>query len=185
MTNTPTLLGLCGALRTNSYNRKLLHQAAHEFGPAKFIEADLSLPLYNGDVEAQSGIPGPVQKLAHHIADADAVVITTPEYNRSLSGVLKNALDWISRVEDSPWHNKPVAIMSATAGRSGGERAQSALRLCLTPFQVCLITGPEVLVAQSFEQFDDDGQLKNERYQAALATVMQNLRSWISTPSTS
>ena len=99
-----------------------------------FTQANLDLPLYDGDAETAGGIPADVQLLADHITAADAVIISTPEYNSALSGVLKNALDWISRVQGNPWRDKPVAIMSAAAGRAGGARALSSLRLCLAPF---------------------------------------------------
>lgn len=82
--------------------------------------------------------------LVDQIAAADAVVISTPEYNKSISGVLKNALDWVSRTSGKPWAGKPVAIMSAAAGRAGGERAQFALRLCMVPFRADLVAGQEL-----------------------------------------
>ena len=116
------LLGLSGSLRSGGTNTKLVHAAAASFG-GDFQMGNLRLPLYDGDLEEESGIPESVQTLADQIAGAKAVVISTPEYNKSISGVLKNALDWVSRAEGSPWHGKPVAIMSAPAGRAGGERA--------------------------------------------------------------
>jgi len=137
------LLGISGALRKASTNTLLLQNAARLMGAESYTQADLQLPLYDGDVEAK-GIPASVQLLSDQIAAADAVIISTPEYNKSISGVLKNALDWVSRTEGSPWTGKPVAIMSATAGRAGGERAQSALRLCMTPFRPDIVQGPEV-----------------------------------------
>jgi chromate reductase len=120
---TLKLLGLSGALRAASTNTQLVKAAATSFGESEFTLADLNLPLYNGDVEA-AGIPASAMTLAEQIRDADAVIISTPEYNKMISGVLKNALDWVSRSGLSPWTDKPVAIMSAAAGRSGGERTQ-------------------------------------------------------------
>jgi len=172
-----TLLGLAGALRKASTNRKLLHEAARLYGDAMFVEADLNLPLYDGDVETAQGIPLAVQTLADQIAAADAVIISGPEYNGGVSGVLKNALDWVSRVDGKPWADKPVAIMSAAAGRSGGARTQYALRLCMVPFRARLLAGPEVALASSGTQFDDAGRLTNERTIAALSTLMQALRT--------
>jgi chromate reductase len=90
-----------------------------------------------------------VQALADAIARADAVMIAGPEYNKALSGVLKNALDWVSRTKGNPWRDKPVAIMSATGGRAGGERTQFSLRLCMMPFRANVLPGPEVLVGQA------------------------------------
>jgi len=173
------LLGICGSLRAGSYNRKLMQEAVRLFDPAEFVEADLRLPLYDGDLEDAEGIPPMVQVLADQIAAADAVVISGPEYNKALSGVLKNALDWVSRTKGGPWRDKPVAIMAATGGRSGGERTQWTLRLCLTPFRPRLLPGPEVLVGNCADQFDDQGRLVNDRYLAALSELMTGLRQEI------
>jgi len=169
------LLGIAGALRARSYNRKLVREAARLFDPDTFVEANLRLPLYDGDVEEAEGIPVEVQTLAEEIAAADAVVIATPEYNKALSGVLKNALDWISRTKPNPWLEKPVAIMSATAGRAGGERTQYSLRLAMVAFRPLILQGPEVLVAQASQQFDGD-RLVNEQNLKALDELMAALR---------
>jgi len=173
----PTLLGIPGALRRDSTNRLLLAQARLAFGKATHAEADLRLPLYDGDLERAEGIPEPVQRLADQIAAADAVVIACPEYNKAPPGVVKNALDWVSRTKAGPWKDKPVAIISAAGGRGGGDRSQFALRLMLTPFQPRLLTGPEVLVADSGNAFDEDGRLKDARYQKALDELMAKLRA--------
>ena len=178
-----TLLGISGSLRSGSYNRKLIREAGRLFGPAEFVEADLRLPLYDGDLEEAEGIPASVQLLADQIAAADAVVISTPEYNKSISGVLKNALDWVSRTKNNPWSGKPVAIMAATAGRAGGERAQYALRLCMVPFRPYLLMGPEDSLAQNSAQFDDAGLLTNEQYEKALTDLMGQLRIAADLPS--
>ena len=171
-----TLLGIPGALRAGSTNRLLLAQARASFGEARQDEADLRLPLYDGDLEEAEGIPPGVQRLTEQIAAADAVVIACPEYNKAPPGVVKNALDWVSRVKGNPWKGKPVAIISAAGGRGGGDRSQFALRLMLTPFQPRLLTGPEVLVADSSNAFDEDGRLKDARYQKALDDLMAQLR---------
>ena len=172
-----TLLGISGSLRAGSTNTMLLRQAAAIFDADTFVEGNIRLPLYDGDLESASGIPAEVQALADQIAAADAVIIATPEYNKSISGSLKNALDWVSRTPNAPWANKPVAIMSAAAGRAGGERTQFALRLCLMPFRPQLLQGPEVLVAQSGSQFDDDGNLTNEFNLKALTELMTALKA--------
>ena len=171
-----TLLTICGALRAGSTNRLLLAEAARVFGAAKVVEADLRLPLYDNDLEDASGIPDEVQALADQIRSADAVVISTPEYNKSLSGVLKNALDWVSRVPGAVWRDKPVAIVSAADGRAGGERAQFALRLCMVAFRPRLLAGPEVMVAQSRSAFDAAGRLVEPRTIKVLTELMQALR---------
>ena len=175
----PTLLGICGALRTGSTNRLLLAQAIHAFGPANHTIADLRLPLYDGDLETAHGIPPAVQTLADQIKSAHAIVIATPEYNKALPGVLKNALDWISRTKGSPFRDKPTAIISAAAGRAGGERSQFSLRLCLVPFRARVLPGPEVMVADAGNAFDVDGRLKDTKTQQILINLMQDLRAAI------
>lgn len=174
-----TLLGISGSLRKASTNTMLMRQAARVFDADTFVEGDIRLPLYDGDVEDNEGIPAAVQTLADQIKAADAVIISTPEYNKSISGSLKNALDWVSRTEGAPWAGKPVAIMSAAAGRAGGERTQFALRLCLMPFRPRLLQGPEVLVAQSSKQFDAEGNLINEQNMKGLRQLMDDLKALI------
>lgn len=173
----PTLLGISGSLRNEATNRKLLHEAARLFGDATYIEADIRFPLYDGDDETANGVPAQVQKLADQIASADAVIISTPEYNKGPSGVLKNALDWVSRVEGNPWAAKPVAVMSAAAGRAGGERAQMILRSFMVPFRPRILQGPEIHLAGSSKEFDAQGRLTGEVYLRELTTLMQALRA--------
>ncbi|WP_299208788.1 NADPH-dependent FMN reductase [uncultured Tateyamaria sp.] len=176
---TPTLLGISGSMRKASTNTKLVREAARLFGDCTYVEADLHMPLYDGDVEASEGVPEAAQLIARQIAEADAVVISTPEYNKAPPGVLKNALDWVSRVEGRPWTDKPVAVMSAAAGRAGGERAQMVLRGYMVPFRPCILQGPEIHLAASSSQFDDDGQLTGEIYVRELTQLMQSLRAEI------
>lgn len=170
------LIGLSGSLRRDATNTKLMRAAAASYG-GEFREGNLRLPLYDGDLEEANGIPTDVQTLAELISGASAVIISTPEYNKSISGVLKNALDWVSRTEGNPWSGKPLAIMSATAGRSGGERAQSALRLCMVPFRPLILQGPEMLLAASYEAFNEDGTLVSDQYQKTLDDLMSALRA--------
>ncbi len=173
----PILLSLSGSLRQNATNRKLVREAARLFQPGTYIEADLNFPLYDGDLETAEGIPASVQTLADQIAQAHAVIISTPEYNKGPSGVLKNALDWVSRTDGKPWLDKPVAVMSAAAGRAGGERAQMILRACMVPFQPRILQGPELHLASSSNEFDDEGRLKSERYSKTLHALMQKLKA--------
>lgn len=170
------LLCISGSLRRASTNTRLLKDAARLYGGEHHF-GDLRLPLYDGDLEEAEGIPASVVTLASAVAQADAVAISTPEYNQSFSGVLKNALDWISRVKGGPWRGKPVAILSAAAGRAGGARASYALRLAMTPFQPRLLTGPEVLVAASSDAFDTEGRLTGDRQVEALTNLMAALRA--------
>ena len=170
------LLGICGSLRAGSFNRKLMLDAARIFDPASFVDANLRLPLYDGDLEAADGIPAEVQTLAGQISDADAVLMVGPEYNKAMSGVLKNALDWVSRTEGNPWREKPVAILSAAAGRAGGERSQMTMRHAMTAFRPHLLYGPEVMIAGASKAFDEDGQLTDERSVKVLTELMAELR---------
>ncbi len=169
------LVGLCGSLRKESWNRKLMHAAREAFGPAEFAEGNLRLPLFDEDLEAQ-GIPAEVTQLKDLIANADAVVIACPEYNKAPPGVLKNALDWLSR-GGAPWKDKPVAIVSAAAGRAGGERTQFALRLMMVAFRPYLLQGPEMLLSNPSKAFDDQGNLTDEMATKLLNELMQDLRS--------
>ncbi|ABD53055.1 NADPH-dependent FMN reductase [Jannaschia sp. CCS1] len=168
-------MGLCGSLRAASFNAMLMRDAAAAFDAETFREANLRFPLYDGDLEEAEGIPAEVQTLSDQIAEADAVIIVGPEYNKAISGVLKNALDWVSRTEGQPWLQKPVAILSATAGRSGGECAQVSMRECLAAFRPRLVLGPAVLVGSAFSAFED-GHLTNEMNRKALNGLMEELR---------
>lgn len=170
------LLGLCGSLRDDSLNKTLMREAARIYG-GPFEEANLRLPLYDGDLEDRDGVPEDVTALSDQIKGAEAVLVVTPEYNQSFSGVLKNALDWVSRTKGGPWRSKPVAILSAAAGRTGGARAQYALRLAMTPFRPRMLMGPEVLIAGAAKEFDVDGRLTNDRYIKALTELMDDLKA--------
>ncbi|MHA6264701.1 NADPH-dependent FMN reductase [Arenibacterium sp. CAU 1754] len=173
------LVGLSGSLRRESSNRKLIREAARLFDAETFVEADLNFPLYDGDLEDAEGAPDAVKRLSRQIDEADAVVISTPEYNKGPSGVLKNALDWISRVKPHPWQGKPVAVMSASSGRSGGERSQLILRTFMVTFRPRIMQGPEVHLADCNNQFDENDHLKGELYVKTLQELMDNLRAEI------
>ena len=170
------LLGISGSLRAGSVNTKLLKEAIRLFGPADATIGDIRFPLYDGDLEEEQGVPEAVQLLSDQIAAADAVVISSPEYNQSIPGGLKNALDWVSRTEGGPWKNKPVVLLAAAAGRAGGARAAYALRLAMAPFRPLLIPAPEVLVGGAHNEFDDDGRRTGEAYVKFLTEAMALLR---------
>ncbi|MCY4303493.1 MAG: NAD(P)H-dependent oxidoreductase [Aestuariivita sp.] len=171
-----SLLGISGSLRAEATNRKLLREAARLFDASDYTEANLNLPLYNTDLETAKGIPASVISLANEIEKANAVIISTPEYNKGPSGVLKNALDWVSRTSQQTWRDKPVAIMSASAGRAGGERAQFVLRGFMVPFRPRILQGPEVHLANSNQQFDEKGHLISNVYLDSLQELMNDLR---------
>lgn len=169
-----TLLLISGSLRQGSHNRKLLAAAAGMWS-GDTVLGDIDMPVYNGDDEDKDGLPAAAVHLVGQISKADAVLIATPEYNQSFPGGLKNALDWVSRSDAKPWADTPVAIVSAAAGRSGGARAQYALRLAMNAFQPRLLTGPEVMVAAAHKEFDDTGALISEAYQRSLTNLLNKL----------
>lgn len=161
---TTNILGIPGSLRRDSLNRSLLAAAGRLLPDgARLQMADLSgLPLYNWDVEQESGFPDPVARFRNQIAAADGLLIATPEYNHSMPGVLKNAIDWASRGgADSPLNDMAAAIMGA-AGRLGSVRAQLHLRTVLMHNNLKVVQKPEVLIAggDSFSA----GKLTNDRH---------------------
>ncbi len=171
------LLGISGSLRKGSTNTKLVKEAARLAEFDEVVLGDIRMPLYDGDVEAETGVPAEAKLLAEQMASADAIVISTPEYNGNLPGVLKNALDWVSRVKGDVLKGKPIAILSAAAGRSGGGRGQYSLRQCLVYSQADVLQGPEVMIAASFAAFDDDDRLKDEESTKFLAAKMAELKA--------
>ena len=173
------LLGISGSLRAGSYNRKLLSEAMRLFGEAEVTIADIEMPLYNGDVEDASGVPDAAQRLSDQIKAADGILISSPEYNKTIPGGLKNALDWVSRTKGGPWAGKPVALMSAAAGRTGGETGLYSIRHAMAAFRPRIVPTPPVMIAGASEAFDADGTLTNDRYVTALTELMEALRSEI------
>ncbi len=169
------LIGLSGSLRAASANTALLREAAAIGGVEDFTLGALDLPLYNGDLEAE-GLPAALETLAARIGEADAVLIATPEYNKGVSGVLKNALDWFSRVRPMPLVGKPTAIVSAAAGRGGGEVAQYMLRHCLVAHQPDLVSGPMVAIGGADKAFED-GRLIDETARKLVGDLMTALRA--------
>jgi chromate reductase, NAD(P)H dehydrogenase (quinone) len=171
------VLGIAGSLRAGSYNRALL-RAARELVPPglEIVEFDIrELPFYDADLEA-AGDPAPVAELKNAIRAADAVLIATPEYNRGIPGVLKNAVDWASRPPlASPLAGKPVAIMGASTGRGGTARAQEQLRTALEFSRAAVLAQPEVLVPEAFMRFDDNGRLTDEEARLAVSGLLEEL----------
>jgi chromate reductase len=179
-TNKIKVLGVAGSLRKDSLNKSLL-RAAVELQPDNMeIEIfDISeIPLYNEDVQAK-GDPEPVKQFKKKIAEADGLLIVTPEYNYSIPGVLKNAVDWASRpAADSPLNGKPMAMMGA-GGRMGTVRAQAHLRQVAVFTNMLAMNKPEVLVAAAREKFDKDGKLTDERTKAQVKNLLDAFVEWI------
>jgi chromate reductase len=173
------VLAICGSLRTGSYNRAALRTAIELRPQGMTIETgDISaFPLYNEDVRAQ-GFPPPVETLRRQIAAADALLFVTPEYNYSMSGVLKNAIDWASRPPDQPFAGKPVAIMGAAAGMAGSGRAQYDLRRSCVFLDMHPLNKPEVLIGQAQTKFDAEGRLTDEVGRGLIRDMLVALEQW-------
>jgi chromate reductase len=173
-------LGISGSLRKGSYNTMLLKIALASVPEGITTEiGDISdLPLYNADVEALA-YPAPAMRLKEQIHRADALVIATPEYNYSMPGVLKNAIDWVSRPpKDSPFFNKPFAILSASTGMLGGARAQYHLRQSSIFLNMHPLNRPEVIVGKAQDKFDANGNFTDEMGKDLIKKQMAALAEW-------
>jgi chromate reductase, NAD(P)H dehydrogenase (quinone) len=173
-------LGISGSLRKGSFNTMLLKVALTSVPEDVTTEiGDISdLPLYNADVEA-AAYPASAMRLKEQIRKADALVIATPEYNYSMPGVLKNAIDWVSRPpKDSPFFNKPFAILSASTGILGGARAQYHLRQSAVFLNMHPLNRPEVIVAKAQDKFDAEGNFNDEPGKELIRKQMAELKQW-------
>ncbi len=171
------VLGISGSLREHSYNTALL-RTAQQIGPAGMeIEiADLAgVPPYNEDVYG-NGFPAPVETFRAQIAAADGLLIATPEYNYSFSGVLKNAIDWASRPPEQPFNGKVVALMGASAGRLGTARAQYHLRQVFIFLNGHVLNKPEVMVGGAGQAFDDNGILLDDGAKDLISQLLVSLQ---------
>ncbi len=173
------LLGISGSLRKGSFNTMALKAAAGLVPAGTSLEIfDISgFPLYNEDVKAQ-GFPEPVQKLREKIAQADGLVLATPEYNYSISGVLKNAIDWASRPPEQPFNDKAVAIMGASGGILGTSRAQYHLRQMGIFLNMRFVNKPEVFIGGAAAKFDAAGNLTDEATKGLIKDLMAELVAW-------
>ena len=173
------VIGISGSLRKGSFNTAALRAAQGLAPEGMTIErAEIGdLPLYNDDVRA-AGFPPPAERLRAQIAAADAVLLVTPEYNYSISGVLKNAIDWASRPPSQPFEAKPVAIMGASPGLFGSARAQYHLRQMLIFLNAMPVNRPEVMIGQAQNKFDADGNLTDEPTREFIRKLLVALRDW-------
>lgn len=173
------ILGISGSLRTNSFNTAALRACLPLLPSGVTLEIfDLArIPLYNEDVY-QQGFPASVQMLREKIADADALLIATPEYNYSIPGVLKNAIDWASRPPSQPFDGKPIALMSASPGALGGARSQYHLRQVFVFLNGLILNRPEVMIAAAPSKFDDAGNLSDAPTRDHLAKMLLALVEW-------
>jgi chromate reductase len=158
------ILGISGSLRKASYNTSLL-KAAVSLAPGgvDIVMADISeIPLYNEDIRA-NGFPIVVEKFREEIRSADGLLFVTPEYNYSMPGVLKNAIDWASRPPDQPFSGKPAGVIGASMGQMGTSRAQYHLRQSGVYLNLRFLNQPEIMVASAHDKFDENGNLTDEK----------------------
>jgi NAD(P)H-dependent FMN reductase len=179
----PNILGISGALRKGSFNASLL-RAAVEVAPAGTtitIGSIREIPLYDGDVEAQ-GIPDSVKALKDAIASADGLLLATPEYNNSIPGVFKNAIDWATRPPaDIPrvWNGRPVAVMGATPGRGGTSLAQNAWLPVLRTLGTEAWFGGRLIVPNARTVFDESGKLTDAALRERLAEFVKDFSEFV------
>lgn len=174
-------LGISGSLRKQSYNTAAL-QACQQSLPkgVTMSLADIApVPLYNDDVY-QQGFPDSVQRLREQIQAADALLIATPEYNYSMPGVLKNAIDWASRPPSQPFDGKPIALIGATPGGMGTSRAQYQLRQVFVALNAQVLNRPEVFISGAPNKFDASGRLTDAATQENLGKMLAVLADRVS-----
>ncbi|MEE8635473.1 MAG: NADPH-dependent FMN reductase [Acidiferrobacterales bacterium] len=179
-----TIIGIAGSLRKQSYNAALLRAAA-ELVPAGCtveIGSIKSIPLYDGDLEANDGIPASVAELKDRIAKADGLLLVTPEYNNSLPGVLKNAIDWLSRPPGDiarVFRNRPVAIMGATPGAVGTRLAQTAWLPIFRTLGMRPWFGSQLYVGGASKIFDESGKIVDEDIRERLQKYISSFAEFI------
>ena len=163
---TLNVLTICGSLRKGSFNamvQRALPALAPEGMNLKPAPSFAEFPIYNADIQSSSGFPPAVNALADAIRAADGVIFCTPEYNFSIPGGLKNAIDWVSRLPNQPFAGKPVALQSASPGPVGGARVQYDLRKCMMFLDAFTLNKPEIFVGNCASKFDEKtGELKDE-----------------------
>ncbi|MFO1055456.1 MAG: NADPH-dependent FMN reductase [Dongiaceae bacterium] len=175
-----TVLGIAGSLRRGSYNAAALRAAA-ALAPdgvtVEIFDGLREIPPYDEDVK-QQGFPAPAEALRQRIAAADALLLVTPEYNYSVPGVLKNAIDWASRPPSQPFDRKPTAIMGASPGTFGTARGQHHLRQILVSVNALVVTRPEVMIGQAASRFDAEGNVTDEGTRKLIAELLAALSDW-------
>jgi chromate reductase len=179
MASPVRIAAISGSLRKASFNTATL-RAAQELAPDEVTVDQVSIrdvPVYDDDVRL-AGYPAAVDAFRAAIADADAVLFVTPEYNYSIPGVLKNAIDWASRPPGQPFDGKPVGIMGAATGMLGTARAQYHLRQMLVFLNAFPVNRPEVMISQAATRFDDRLRLTDETSRALIRQHLESLAAW-------
>jgi chromate reductase len=174
------VLGISGSLRKASYNTMALKACAELLPPGMTLSyARLDdIPLFNQDVY-DAGFPEPAKRFRAEVTAADGVLIASPEYNFSVSGALKNAIDWASRAPNQSWQDKPVAIFSVSQGPMGGARVQYDLRRILGQLWGHVLPRPEVFIGNAASKFDAQGRLTDETTRKFLGELLAGLKTWI------
>ena len=179
-----TIVGICGSLRRLSFNRMLLDAAvaAAPAGTAIEVASIREIPLYDGDVEAEQGVPEAVRQLKDRIAAADGLLIVTPEYNNSMPGVLKNAIDWLTRpASDIPrvFRGRPVAVMGTTPGQGGTTLAQNAWLPVIRTLGMRPWFEGRMLVSGAAKVFDADGAVVDEKIRERLGGFITGFAAFV------
>jgi chromate reductase len=179
MENPLRILGIAGSLRKASFNRGVLRAAAKlvpQGASLEIFELD-GIPGFNQDQEQDP--PEKVVEFKRKIGEADAILFVTPEYNYSVPGVLKNAIDWASRpYGDSAWNGKPAAIMGASIGAIATARAQYHLRQMMVFLNMFPVNQPEVMIGNCSDKFDEQGELADEETRQYIRKLLENLVEW-------
>lgn len=176
---TTQILGLCGSLRKDSFNRQLLATAcdiAAQLGVSAEIGEIRDFPLYDADLQAQ-GFPAPVARLAEQVQNANAILFVSPEYNYSIPGALKNAIDWLSRMSPQPFSGKAVAMMGTSPGAIGTARMQYHLRQVMVFLDAHPLNKPEVMIG-AYEGKFTDGKLSDEKGREMVERQLSALIAW-------
>jgi chromate reductase, NAD(P)H dehydrogenase (quinone) len=176
---TLNVVSICGSLRKGSYNRIVMN-ALQGYAPEGMRIAEApsyaEFPLYNADIQNSSGFPAPVQTLAEAIRAAAGVIFVSPEYNYGVPGPLKNAIDWVSRLPNQPFANKPIALISASAGILGGGRMQYDLRRSMIFLDAWTMNKPEIFIGNVSQKIDEKtGHIKDEQ---AIGFIKQQLAAF-------
>ncbi|HYQ07243.1 MAG TPA: NADPH-dependent FMN reductase [Xanthobacteraceae bacterium] len=177
------VVSICGSLRKGSYNRIVMN-TLQGFAPEGMRVAEApsfaEFPLYNADIQNSTGFPAPVQTMAEAIRAADGVIFVSPEYNYGIPGGLKNAIDWVSRLPNQPFANKPIAMISASAGILGGGRMQYDLRRCMIFLDALTMNKPEIFIGNVSQKIDEKtGQIKDEQAVGFIKTQLAAFAKFI------
>ncbi len=177
------VISICGSLRKGSYNRMVM-TVLPELAPVgmsiKEAPSFAGFPLYNADIQNSAGFPSAVVALGDAIRAADGIILCTPEYNFSLPGGLKNAIDWVSRLQNQPFAGKPIAIQSASPGPLGGARVQYDLRRAMVFLDALTMNKPEIFVGNCASKFDEkNGELKDDTTRSLIKQQLDTFAKFI------